>query len=160
MIDARPAKRMQARYPKRKTHNRLTRRPAPRFPKYSFDKTPQTQRIQAQPLRDGNSECVRPAHLERSSTVRLPDYLRWHGAAQLGTPRAKLAQIAYGLLPRDVFISVEQRAPGNLDPDEWAILRRVMDLIQMNAKGAELGPVLETIENALRADQAKMIEAE
>jgi hypothetical protein len=72
----------------------------------------------------------------------------------------KLAQIAYGLLPRDVFISVEQRTPGNLDPDEWAILRRVIDLIQTNAKGAELGPVLETIENALRADQAKMIEAE
>jgi hypothetical protein len=33
-------------------------------------------------------------------------------------------------------------------------------LIQANAKGAELGPVLEKIENALRADQAKMIEAE
>ena len=71
----------------------------------------------------------------------------------------QVAQIAYGLLPRDVFISVEQRTPGNLDPDEWAILRRVIDLIQENAKGAELGPVLETIENALRADQAKMIEA-
>ena len=56
----------------------------------------------------------------------------------------KLAQIAYGLLPRDVFISVEQRVPGNLDPDEWAILRRVIDLIQVNAKGAELGPVLES----------------
>jgi hypothetical protein len=39
----------------------------------------------------------------------------------------KLAQIAYGLLPRDDFISVEQRTPGNLDPDEWAILRRVID---------------------------------
>jgi hypothetical protein len=51
-----------------------------------------------------------------------------------------VAQIAYGLLPRDVFISVEQRTPGNLDPDEWAILRRVIDLIQANAKGAELGP--------------------
>ena len=76
------------------------------------------------------------------------------------TDPGKLAQIAYGLLPRDVFISVEQRTPGNLDPDEWAILRRVIDLIQVNAKGAELGPVLETIENALRADQAKMIEAE
>ena len=76
------------------------------------------------------------------------------------TDPGKLAQIAYGLLPRDVFISVEQRTPGNLDPDEWAILRRVIDLIQQNAKGAELGPVLETIENALRADQAKMIEAE
>jgi hypothetical protein len=36
----------------------------------------------------------------------------------------------------------------------------VIDLIQVNAKGAELGPVLETIENALRADQAKLIEAE
>jgi hypothetical protein len=72
----------------------------------------------------------------------------------------KLAQIAYGLLPRDVFISVEQRTPGNLDPSEWEILRRVIDLIQANAKGAELGPVLETIENALRADQAKLIEAE
>lgn len=71
----------------------------------------------------------------------------------------KLAQIAYGLLPRDVFISVEQRTPGNLDPDEWAILRRVIDLIKQNANGAELGPVLETIENALRADQAKLIEA-
>ena len=49
---------------------------------------------------------------------------------------------------------------GNLNPDEWAILRRVIDLIQANAKGAELGPVLETIENALRADQAKLIELE
>jgi hypothetical protein len=54
---------------------------------------------------------------------------------------------------------VEQRAPGNVDSDEWAILRRVIDLIQLN-KGAELGPVLETIENALRSSQAKLIEAE
>jgi hypothetical protein len=36
----------------------------------------------------------------------------------------------------------------------------LIHLIQANAKGAELGPVLETIENALRADQAKMIQAE
>jgi hypothetical protein len=48
------------------------------------------------------------------------------------TDPVKLAQIAYGLLPRDVFISVEQRTPGNLDPDEWAILRRVIDLIRVN----------------------------
>jgi hypothetical protein len=39
-------------------------------------------------------------------------------------------------------------------------LRRVIDLIQVNAAGAELGPVLETIEIALRADQAKLLEAE
>ena len=46
-------------------------------------------------------------------------------------------------LPRNIFISVEQRTPGYLDPDKWAILRRVIDLIQANAKGAELGPVPE-----------------
>ncbi|HKG72897.1 MAG TPA: hypothetical protein VKA79_01535 [Aestuariivirgaceae bacterium] len=49
---------------------------------------------------------------------------------------------------------------GNLERDDWAILRRVIDLIQANVKGAKLGPVLEKIENALRADQAKLIEAE
>jgi hypothetical protein len=40
------------------------------------------------------------------------------------------------------------------------LMRRVIDLIKTNANGAELGPVLETIENALRADQAQLIEAE
>ena len=38
-------------------------------------------------------------------------------------------------------------------------MRRVIDLIRVNASGKELGPVLETIER-LRADQAKLIEAE
>ena len=42
-------------------------------------------------------------------------------------------RFAYGPLPRDVFISVEQRTPGNLDPAEWEILRRVTDLIKQNA---------------------------
>ena len=120
-------------------------------------KLPRPSGIQAQPLRNGNSECVRPTHLERTSTVRLPDYLRWHGGGATGD---NTGQAGSGLLPRDVFISVEQRTPGNLDPDEWAILRRVIDLIKQNANGAELGPVLQTIENALRADQAKTIEAE
>ena len=71
----------------------------------------------------------------------------------------KLAQIAYGLLPRDVFISVEQRAPGNLEPDDWATLRRVLDIIQANAPaGIEPGQIFETIETALRAEYAKQVE--
>jgi hypothetical protein len=38
----------------------------------------------------------------------------------------KLATIAYGLLPKDVFARVEdQRTPGNLEPEAWAALRRV-----------------------------------
>jgi hypothetical protein len=94
----------------------------------------------------------------------LADVWEEHGVGVLlrlaVTDPGKLAQITYGLLPRDVFISVEQRTPGNLDPDAWAILRRVIDLIQVNAKGAELGPVLATIENALRAEGAQLIEAQ
>ena len=71
----------------------------------------------------------------------------------------KLAQIAYGLLPRDVFISVEQRPPGNLEPNEWAALRRVLDIIQACApEGAEPSHVFETIETALRAEYAKPVE--
>jgi hypothetical protein len=72
------------------------------------------------------------------------------------TDPGKLAQIAYGLLPRDVFISVEQRAPGNLEPDEWAALRRVLDIIEACApEGAEPAQLFETIETALLAEYAK-----
>jgi hypothetical protein len=71
----------------------------------------------------------------------------------------KLAQIAYGLLPRDVFITVEQRTPGNLDPEAWATLRRVLDVIQASAPaGADPGQVFETIETALRVEYAKPID--
>ena len=42
----------------------------------------------------------------------------------------KLARISYGLLPRDVFISVEQKARGRLDPDAYAALRRLLDVIE------------------------------
>jgi hypothetical protein len=56
----------------------------------------------------------------------------------------KLATIAYGLLPKDVFISVEQKTPGNLEPEARAAQRRVLDLIQ--AAGAE------TLARCLRDD--------
>jgi hypothetical protein len=73
---------------------------------------------------------------------------------------ASLAKIAYGLLPRDIFISVEQRTPGNLEPEAWATLRRVLDLIQQCAPaGSDPGKVFETIENALRADHATLVQS-
>jgi hypothetical protein len=85
---------------------------------------------------------------------------RSHGSQQACADRLRPVASRRLHLVGAVFISLEQRTPGNLDPDEWAILRRVIDMIQANANGAELGPVLETIENALRADQAKLITAE
>lgn len=45
-------------------------------------------------------------------------------------------------------------------PDSSYARPVMFQFIKHNANGAELGPVLETIENALRADQAKLIEAE
>jgi hypothetical protein len=78
---------------------------------------------------------------------------------QAVTDPGKLAQIAYGLLPRDVFISVEQRTPGNLDPDEWAILRRVIDLIQANARALSWGRCWRRSRPHC-GHQAKLIEAE
>jgi hypothetical protein len=65
------------------------------------------------------------------------------------TEPGKLAQIAYGLLPRDVFISVEQRAPGNLDPEGWSTLRRLLDLIQASGAGGEPQEIFAMIEEDL-----------
>src|SRR5262249_41716112 len=33
-----------------------------------------------------------------------------------------LARMAYATLPKDILVSVEQRIPGGLDPDDWALL--------------------------------------
>jgi hypothetical protein len=102
------------------------------------------------------------ARISEKLLADLADVWEANGKAVLASlvkdDPGKLAQIAYGLLPRDVFISVEQRTPGNLDPDEWAILRNVIDLIQANTpNGAPLGAVLATIENALRAEHATLV---
>jgi hypothetical protein len=64
-----------------------------------------------------------------------------HGATVLNRLAAedpgKLAQIAFGLLPKEAFLSVQQSAPGNLTPDEWSQLRGVLDAIE----AARLGDV-------------------
>jgi hypothetical protein len=63
----------------------------------------------------------------------------------------KLAQIAYGLLPRDVFINVQQQSPGGLDPKAWATLRSLLDVIQRVGIEGEPQQVFEMIETDLRA---------
>jgi Family of unknown function (DUF5681) len=71
---------------------------------------------------------------------------------------AKLATIAYGLVPRDIFLNVAQAAPGGLEPDEWKTLRTVLDLIQATApEGVAPAQVFEVIEHALRAEFAKPV---
>jgi hypothetical protein len=70
------------------------------------------------------------------------------------TEPGKLASIAYGLLPRDIFVSVQQQAPAGLDADDWSrmvALARTMKEIAPDAS-------LDDIEHALRSAFAKTIE--
>ena len=71
----------------------------------------------------------------------------------------KLATIAYGLLPRDLFVRVEdQRTPGNLDPDAYAALRSLLDVIEKCGAIGEPQQVFAMIEEDLRARLAVPVE--
>jgi hypothetical protein len=63
---------------------------------------------------------------------------------------AKFWTIASGLLPRETMLSVQQVAPGNLTPEQWAQVMRVLDAIEKFAPATEPEQVFTTIEAALR----------
>jgi hypothetical protein len=67
----------------------------------------------------------------------------------------KLASIAYGLLPRDVFVQV-QAQPSAIDPEQWGLLVGIARTMKEIAPDASL----EDVEAALRASFAKVITAE
>jgi hypothetical protein len=72
---------------------------------------------------------------------------------------AALAKIAYGLLPREMLLSVQQSGPG-VDADQWALMRRVLDAIERSGVEAEPGEIFEEIEHTLRARFAKPISSQ
>ena len=47
--------------------------------------------------------------------------------------RFTFAKLAIANLPKDILVSVDQRIPGGLDLEEWALLRRVLGLIKKSA---------------------------
>jgi hypothetical protein len=62
------------------------------------------------------------------------------------------------LLPREVEakLQIEQRLPGNLDPQSWSTLRRVIDMIEHLAPaGVDPGEVFATVEEALHQAYAE-----
>src|SRR5262249_26503542 len=72
-----------------------------------------------------------------------------------------LARMAYATLPKDILVSVEQRIPGGLEPDDWALLQQVLSLIKSAippGSNAPPGEVFGVIESALRAHFARQIE--
>jgi hypothetical protein len=76
---------------------------------------------------------------------------------------AKFAQLAAGLIPKDILLSVTQRTPGNLDPDDWQIALAVFGAIKdalPDANKRQPGEVMQYVLDALRAHDAKLIEPE
>jgi hypothetical protein len=71
---------------------------------------------------------------------------------------ATLAKIAYGLIPRELAVSVEQRIPGALTPEQWGTLRSVLDAVEAaNANGVPPETVSEWIVEDLRARLARPV---
>jgi hypothetical protein len=72
---------------------------------------------------------------------------------------ARMATIAFGLLPKEAFVSVARAAPGGLSAEEWAQLRGVLDAIEA-ARLGDVAPseIFRGIETYLRSSFAKTIE--
>jgi hypothetical protein len=68
------------------------------------------------------------------------------------TEPGKLASIAYGLLPRDVFINVQQQ-PSTIDPADWEVLVGVARTLKEIAPDASL----DDIKQALRSGFARPV---
>ena len=66
----------------------------------------------------------------------------------------KILEVMARVLPKEVAVSVEQRAPGNLEPEAWATLRRVLDLIEACKVEGDPQAVFAAIEEDLRARMA------
>jgi len=89
-----------------------------------------------------------------------------HGPACLRVMRArdvtKFVQLCYSILPRDVLIAVEHRTlPGNLDPEDWHLMKQIIDTIKAAIPPGTNSPPSEifgVIEEALRAHFAKRLE--
>ena len=74
----------------------------------------------------------------------------------------QLARLACATLPKDILVSVEQRVPGGLDADDWALMLRVLDTIKGAIPPDREAPPTEifgVIETALRSHFAREIEA-
>jgi hypothetical protein len=69
--------------------------------------------------------------------------------------------VASTLIPKDVAISIEQRLPGGLSPEDWSIVLEIMSAVKQglpDANSHRPGEVLEHVLMALRAYDAKMID--
>jgi hypothetical protein len=71
---------------------------------------------------------------------------------------AKFAQLAVGILPKDVLVKVEaQNVPKGIEPHEWEVFRQVLDVIEAAAPGAERERTFAALESYLRSELAEEV---
>lgn len=74
---------------------------------------------------------------------------------------SKLASIAYGLLPKDVFIKVENADPlAALDDESLQALQSLLATIRASGATGDTGELFQRIEGFLRSDGATVIEGQ
>ena len=74
---------------------------------------------------------------------------------------AKFAQLAAGLIPRDLSVTLSARLPGNLEPDDWQIALDVFQAVKdalPDASDRQPGEVMSFVLEAIRAHDAKLVE--
>jgi hypothetical protein len=103
-------------------------------------KDPKPKRVTAhlmpawQPGQGGNPAGRPPGSRSKFSEAMVSDFLDWHEhgtdvlARVRATEPATYLRVAAVLVPKELNVAFEQRAPGNLEPEAWATLRRVLDI--------------------------------
>jgi hypothetical protein len=70
-------------------------------------------------------------------------------------------RVCFSTLPKDILVNVTQTTPGNLAPDEWAVMVDLVRLIRSSAPaGSQALPseIAPAIEETVRAHFAKPID--
>jgi hypothetical protein len=109
----------------------------------------------------GRPQGTRNRYSEDVLTVMANDWAA--GGADVvarvrATDPSTYLRVVASILPKDVLVNVQQSVPGNLQPEAWASLRRVLDLIESCGANGEPQEVFGMIEEDLRARLAKPVE--
>jgi Family of unknown function (DUF5681) len=86
-----------------------------------------------------------------------PDILR---KVAINDP-SRFLGVCASVLPKDVALSIEQNNPGNLDPEDWAIVMELLQAVKQvipNIDSRKPGEVLAFTLDAIRAHSAKVVD--
>jgi hypothetical protein len=74
----------------------------------------------------------------------------------------RFAELCARLMPKDVSLTLQQRLPGGLEADDWALALEVFQAVRdalPNAGDQQPGQVLTFVRDTIRSHSAQLIEA-